>query len=975
MKYLVVFLYLKTSSVKKKREDIPSGGTYFNKSIVQYRSSNLSLLALSYLHIHPTDVTRGAYVHAFVRRDASAQSTALPQCRVFCLCLSLFFPLSPHLTKNTCTYFFFWLHHRCVQCNKDHHARVGGKPHNFRPLKWDSRPEVVAKEAREEKSREEAGLRAEKAKFLAEEKRVAAEKAKKEKKVFKIGFGKKKSSAMLGGGKAGAATNTGVISAQERLEVMMKVASGELTQEEAVAKIEGLEKSAHDAAEEARAEETAELGKATKAERQAQADAKKKARVEAAEAKAVERAEKASEIEAMQNAPERAKQVRGRAAAAMSEIERARDELEREEADAREVLRLEQEAKYEAERLEREANEKVAQLEAEQAAAAQAAVEEEAAAEAEAKALAEKLIAKDEERRSAMSAEDAEDDRLEALAVAKWEKMKADRAEKKAADAAALQAEKAKLEAETAKSAEDADVEAQATAKAKVAEMEAAQAAAAERAKAEEAKAEANAKAADEKRKARRGQMSEEDAEDERLEALARERWEKKRAERAAQKTIDEAAVADEQAKADAVTKEAAEKLAVAEAESAEAKEKAESAIAAVEKQKQDLAQKEATVRAELRRDLGDSIVVLLKKPPDGAYRFGLGTDYGGEKFVSSVDIAGPAFDVLYPDDVIDAINDVPVFGLTHREAVNLVKESGDEVKLSIIRDSEMVAAAKAKRASMIEDQKRRQSQVEATEKQRVAQQQQADGPPPSRAPPTPQGQQQQTQKPKKADSQKTLDAVTKLIQENDVTPQEAMVHAKLLSSVTVRKKGDAQRILLMNMVKLGNISIEDAMRHIEENEMTKQEETEPIAMPKGVWLNKKAELLGRSKMRYFTLFKTQNPERPGQFRYFEDADADGNGVKQKGFIDLRDVQQVTNDKEVLLIVTDKGRIFELVSEHEKEAALWSSFLRKELIDCGVDLPDANGGGGADGADGAVQMRPKKKKSMMSRLSKAGGGP
>ena len=111
-----------------------------------------------------------------------------------------------------------------------------------------------------------------------------------------------------------------------------------------------------------------------------------------------------------------------------------------------------------------------------------------------------------------------------------------------------------------------------------------------------------------------------------------------------------------------------------------------------------------------------------------------------------------------------------------------------------------------------------------------------------------------------------------------------------------------------------------------------------------------------------------------GQFRYFEDADDDGNGTKQKGFIDLREVQQVTNDKEVLLIVMNTGRIFELVAESAQEAALWSSFLRKELTDCGVELPEAGAGGIAAGAgDGEVAMRLKKKKSMMSRLSREAG--
>ena len=881
--------------------------------------------------------------------------------------------LSPSSTPIFASIFFSFSFSRFpfpfLQCNKDHHARIGGD-HNFRPLKWDSRPEIVAKEARDAKSKAEAAIRAEKAKFLAAEKKAAAEKAKKEKAMFSP-FKKKKSSVQVGGGAGGAATS-GVISAHERLEVMMKVASGELTIGDAEAQIAEMEAAAHAAAQAAREDEINEGRNATKAERQAKADAKKKARVEKTTAHAKERAEKAGEIQEMQESDNKARQVRGAAAAAMCKIEKARDDLEGEEAEAREVIRQEQEAKYEAERLETEANEKVAQLEAEQAAAAQAAADAEAAAAAEATALEEKRVAKDESRRNAMSAEDAEDDRLDALAVEKWQKMKADRAEKKAAEQAALEAEKAKVDAEKAKGEGEASAAAAAAAEAKVAAMEAEQAASAAAAATEEEAAEKEATSADEKRKARRGEMSAEDAEDERLEAAAKEKWESMRAKRAAQKATDDAAVQEEQAKADAVAKEAAAKLAETEAASAEAREKAEASLAAVEKARQALAQSEATVRADLRRDLGDTVDIILRKPPDGAYRFGLGTDYGGEKFVSSVDIAGPAFDVLYPDDVIDAINDVGVFDLTHREAVDLVKSSGDELKLTIIRDSAMVEAGKAKRASMAEDHKRRQSQIEATEKQRAAQK--ADGPAPSRAPPTPNGGGGGGAKnhgaPKKADSQKTLDAVTKLIQENDVTPQEAMVHAKLLSSVTVRKKGDAQRILLMNMVKLGNISQENAVKHMEESDMTAPDTAPPQIMPKGVWLNKKAELLGRSKMRYFTLFKTQNPERPGQFRYFEDADADGNGTKQKGFIDLRDVQQVTNDKETLLIVMNTGRIFELVSERAQEAALWSSFLRQELTDCGVELPDP-GAGGADGTEGDVAMRPKKKKSIMSRLSKA----
>jgi uncharacterized membrane protein YkoI len=236
---------------------------------------------------------------------------------------------------------------------------------------------------------------------------------------------------------------------------------------------------------------------------------------------------------------------------------------------------------------------------------------------------------------------------------------------------------------------------------------------------------------------------------------------------------------------------------------------------------------------------------VVLVKTPDGAYKFGLGTDYGGEKFVSTVDGDGPACGVLFPDDVIDAINDVQCFELTHRETVNLIKNSGNEVKLSLVRD--MSQQQQARRASMHTNPPTPQRAAGGAPTQQQQQQQQR------------QRQQQQQRaasgggggagggaaaaaaaKRKQSDSQKTLDAVTRLIQDNDVSPEDALKHAKMLSSVTVRKKGDAQRILLMNMVKMGNISIEDAMKHVAEHSITLTEEAKPVALPKGVWLKKK---------------------------------------------------------------------------------------------------------------------------------------
>ena len=52
------------------------------------------------------------------------------------------------------------------------------------------------------------------------------------------------------------------------------------------------------------------------------------------------------------------------------------------------------------------------------------------------------------------------------------------------------------------------------------------------------------------------------------------------------------------------------------------------------------------------------------------------------------------------------------------------------------------------------------------------------------------------------------------MVQEGNISAEDAIRHAEALNSVRVRKKGDAQRILLMNMVKEGNLSIEEAMRH-----------------------------------------------------------------------------------------------------------------------------------------------------------------
>ena len=65
---------------------------------------------------------------------------------------------------------------------------------------------------------------------------------------------------------------------------------------------------------------------------------------------------------------------------------------------------------------------------------------------------------------------------------------------------------------------------------------------------------------------------------------------------------------------------------------------------------------------------------------------------------------------------------------------------------------------------------------------------------------------------PSKINSQ-TLAAVQRMIKDGNVSASEARRHAANLNKITVRKRGDAQRILLMNMVKDGNISLAIANR------------------------------------------------------------------------------------------------------------------------------------------------------------------
>ena len=94
------------------------------------------------------------------------------------------------------------------------------------------------------------------------------------------------------------------------------------------------------------------------------------------------------------------------------------------------------------------------------------------------------------------------------------------------------------------------------------------------------------------------------------------------------------------------------------------------------------------------------------------------------------------------------------------------------------------------------------------------------------------------------------------------------------------------------------------------------------VDIPKGVWLKKKAELLGWAKLRYFML-DVANAE----FVYYSDSDGNGDGVERKGAIVLREVTAVDTDLEILIINTT-DRNYELESKGAEEAATWAAHLK-----------------------------------------------
>jgi hypothetical protein len=109
-----------------------------------------------------------------------------------------------------------------------------------------------------------------------------------------------------------------------------------------------------------------------------------------------------------------------------------------------------------------------------------------------------------------------------------------------------------------------------------------------------------------------------------------------------------------------------------------------------------------------------------------------------------------------------------------------------------------------------------------------------------------------------------------------------------------------------------------------------------PAPRPPGVWLTKKAEKIGVSKKRYFTMTKgTVNI--PPVFWYWEGADKFGNGIKEKGSIELGQGCCVSAAGNMITVAitsaaaAQKDRNWRLVAESKEEAQRWAGFLNEEL--------------------------------------------
>ena len=139
--------------------------------------------------------------------------------------------------------------------------------------------------------------------------------------------------------------------------------------------------------------------------------------------------------------------------------------------------------------------------------------------------------------------------------------------------------------------------------------------------------------------------------------------------------------------------------------------------------------------------------------------------------------------------------------------------------------------------------------------------------------------------------------------------------------------------------------------------------------LPAGVWLKKKAEGVGRSKKRYFTLSKgTVNI--PPVFWYWEHCDKSGNGHSEKGSIQLVSGCSVTFDGKTTISIATPDRVWNLLADNAKEGSHWTTILNDELARvAGRDAAEVAAASGQPSAIGNSAAYSSVTVAMLSKLS------
>jgi hypothetical protein len=98
-----------------------------------------------------------------------------------------------------------------------------------------------------------------------------------------------------------------------------------------------------------------------------------------------------------------------------------------------------------------------------------------------------------------------------------------------------------------------------------------------------------------------------------------------------------------------------------------------------------------------------------------------------------------------------------------------------------------------------------------------------------------------------------------------------------------------------------------------------------------GVWLDKKAETIGFSKKRWFSLTKSNDSMTPSIFKYWVSRGANGSGVDEKGSINLEPATTHISVLKECITIKTPSRNWELVANTVLLAELWAGYLQAEL--------------------------------------------